>query len=48
MPKLEPDSVNPKCLECGELLEDVAHWSKGKGTHYILRCPNCERSERDD
>ena len=44
MPKLEPDSVNPKC-ECGEYLVAVPKWSKEKGMYFILRCPKCWKEE---
>ena len=45
MPKLEPDSVNPKC-ECGAYLESMGHWSKEKGIHFIWRCPECGKEEK--
>ena len=48
MPKLEPDSVNPKC-ECGEYLESILiAWRKGMGMSFIWRCPECGKEESNE
>lgn len=44
MPKLEPDSVNPKC-ECGAYLESIGRYSEVSGVYFIWRCPKCWKEE---
>ena len=49
MPKLEPDSVNPKC-ECGAYLECIKRFNEAtefpdSGVYFTWRCPKCRKEE---
>lgn len=46
MPKLEPDSVNPKC-ECGEYLAAIERWDEVKGKYWVFRCLKCWEYEEE-
>jgi len=45
MPKLDPDSVNPKCPDCGAKLEIIPRWNVSMGNYFTWRCPKCTREE---